>query len=171
MKVRACSSLAPRAQTRLPATHCRALVEPDDSRIAIQRFRDTPEILTAFDREFDLPDSYVRRRPVLWPVLRPDNRNPRCNRRTDVGGEICSPRNFGSVSVAKEYVQAQWPSCEAIECDPQQSILINTVSSESGLRPPLASILSPHAGRGGQQPSAFGVGCSMPASSSLCGGG
>jgi len=36
----------------------------------------------------------------------------------DVGGEIYAPQNLCSVSVAKEYVLAQWPSFAAIERDP-----------------------------------------------------
>src|SRR5947208_8113276 len=34
IKVRDCFSAAPRARARLPATHCRALGEPDDSKIS-----------------------------------------------------------------------------------------------------------------------------------------
>jgi hypothetical protein len=64
--------------------------------------------------------------------LRLDNRNPRRNRRTDVGGEICSPRNFGSLSVAKEDAQAQSPSFAAIERDPRRFILTVQASSEKG---------------------------------------
>jgi hypothetical protein len=132
MKVRDCFSVAPGVQTRLPATRCRALGEPDDSRIATQQVHGWPGILTAFDREFGPQGSYARRRPTRWRALRLDNRNPRRNRRTDVGGEICIPRNFGSLSVAKEYVQAQSPSFAAIERDPRGLILIVNVSSEKG---------------------------------------
>ena len=107
MEVRECSTAVVLVQTRLLATRCRLLGEPDDSRIATQQLHAEPGILTAFDREFGLPDSYVRRRPIRQPALRWDNRNPGHNRRTDVGGEICSPRNSGSVSAAKESVQAQ----------------------------------------------------------------
>jgi hypothetical protein len=156
MKVRDCFSVAPRVQTRLLATRCRALGEPDDSRIATQRFRAEPGILTAFDRKFGLPDSYVRRRPIRQPALRLDNRNPAPNHRTDVGGEICSPRNFGSVSAAKESVQAQSPSFAAIERDLQRFILAMGASSETSFRIPLTSILSPQAERGGDT-SAFNV--------------
>ena len=157
MKVRDCFSVAPRVQTRLLATRCRALGEPDDSRIATQRFRAEPGILTAFDRKFGLPDSYVRRRPIRQPALRLDNRNPAPNHRTDVGGEICSPRNFGSVSAAKESVQAQSPSFAAIERDLQRFILAMGASSETSFRIPLTSFLSPQAGRGGPEPPAFDV--------------
>ena len=156
MKVRDCFSVAPRVQTRLLARRCRALGEPDDSRIATQRFRAEPGILTAFDRKFGLPDSYVRRRPIRQPALRLDNRNPAPNHRTDVGGEICSPRNFGSVSAAKESVQAQSPSFAAIERDLQRFILAMGASSETSFRIPLTSILSPQAERGGDT-SAFNV--------------
>ena len=48
----------------------------------------------------------------------------------DVSDEICSPRIFGSVSVVKEYVQAQSPSSAVIERDPQRLILIVNASSE-----------------------------------------
>jgi hypothetical protein len=156
MKVRDCFSVASRVQTRLLATRCRSLGEPDDSRIGTQRFRAEPGILTAFDREFGLPDSYVRRRPIRQPALRWDNRNPARNHRTDVGGEICSPRNFDSVSAAKESVQAQSPSSAAIERDSQRFILAMGASSEKSFRIPLTSILSPQAGRGGDT-SAFNV--------------
>jgi hypothetical protein len=64
MKVRDCFSVAPRVQTRLIATRCRALGEPDDSKIARQRLHGEPGILTLFDREFALHGSYVRRRPI-----------------------------------------------------------------------------------------------------------
>jgi hypothetical protein len=47
----------------------------------------------------------------------------------DVGVEICSPRNFGSVIVAKEFVQDQLPFFAAIERDPQRLILIINASS------------------------------------------
>jgi hypothetical protein len=133
----------------LPATLYRALDEPDDSKIAKQRLHGGLGIPTAFDREFGLHGSYARRRPTRWLALRSDNRNPRRNHRTDVGGEICSPRNFGSVSVAKEYVRAQSPSFAAIERDPRRLILTVNASSENGFRMPLTSILSPLAGRGG----------------------
>ena len=118
MKVRDCFSVAPQVQTRLLATRCRALGEPDDSRIATQQFRDELGSLTAFDRGFGMPDSYVRRRPIRQPALRWDNRNPARNLRTDAAGEICSLRNFDSVSVAKEYVPAASPSFATIERDP-----------------------------------------------------
>jgi hypothetical protein len=119
-----------RSSTRLLATRCLALGEPDDSRIAKQRLHGRLGIPTAFDREFGLHGSYARRRPTRWLALRSDNRNPRRNHRTDVGGEICSPQNFGSVSVAKEYVQAQSPSFAAIERDPRRLILTVNASSE-----------------------------------------
>jgi hypothetical protein len=93
MKVRDCLSAIVLVQTRLLATRCRALAESDDSRIATQRLHAERGSLTAFDREFGLPDSYVRRRPIRQPALRWDNRNPGRNRRTDIAGEICSPRN------------------------------------------------------------------------------
>src|SRR6187397_825621 len=132
MKVRDCFSVAPRVRTRLPATRCRALGEPDDSRTATQQVHGGPGILTAFDREFGPQGSYARRRPTRWRALRSDNRNPRRNGRTDVAGEICSPQNFGSVSVAKEYVQAQSPSFAAIERDPRRLILTVNACSEKG---------------------------------------
>jgi hypothetical protein len=128
--VRDCFSVAPRVRTKLPATHCRALGEPDDSRIATQQVHGGPGILTACDREFGLHDNYVHRRLIRSPALRRDNRNPRRNLRTDAAGEICSLRNFGSVSVAKEYVQAQSPSFAVIEPDPQRLVLTINLSSE-----------------------------------------
>jgi len=149
IKVRDYFSVAPRVRTRLPATRCRALGEPDDSRIAIQRLHGGLGILTAFDREFGLLGSYARRRPTQWLALRSDNRNPRRNHRTDVGGEICSSRNFSSMTVAKEYVQAQSPSFAAIERGPRRLILTVNASPGKGFRMPLTSILSPLAGRGG----------------------
>ena len=130
MKVRDCFSVAPRVRTRLPATRCRVLGEPDDSRIATQQVHGGPGIPTAFDREFGLHDNYARRRPTRWRALRSGNRNPRRNLRTDAAGEICSLRNFGFASVAKEYVQAASPSFAAIERDPQRLILIINLSSE-----------------------------------------
>lgn len=130
MKVKDYFSVAPRVRTRLLATRCRALGEPDDSRIAKQRLHGGLGIPTAFDREFGLHGSYARRRPTRWLALRSDNKNPRRNHRTDVGGEICSPQNFGFVSVAKEYVQAQSPSFTAIERDPRRLILTVSASSE-----------------------------------------
>src|SRR5437773_2443502 len=57
MKVRDCFSVAARVRTRLLATRCRALGEPDDSRIATQRLHGQPGILTAFYREFGLHSS------------------------------------------------------------------------------------------------------------------
>jgi len=110
-----------------------------------------PGILTALDREFGLHDSYARRRPTRRPALRSGNRNPRRSRRTDVGGEICSPRNFGSASVAKEYAQAESPSLAAIEHDPQRFILTHQrVFQKAFCEYPLTSILSPQAARGGE---------------------
>jgi hypothetical protein len=123
MKVRDCFAVAPRARTRLLATRCRVLAELDDSRIAIQRLRGEPGIPTASDREFGLHNSYVRHRPIRWPALRSGNRNPTRNRRTDVDGEICSQRSFGSVSVAKKCVQAQSPYFAAIERDPPINLI------------------------------------------------
>jgi hypothetical protein len=79
--------------------------------------------LTGFYREFGLHGSYVLRRPIRYPALRWDSRNPRRNHRTDVGGEICSPRNFDSASVAKECAQVESPSLAAIERDSQRFIL------------------------------------------------
>jgi hypothetical protein len=123
IKVRDCLTAVGLLQTRLLVTRCRVLGEPGDSRIATQRFHAEPGILSAFDREFGVPDSYVRRRPIRQPALRWDNRNPGRNRLTDFGGEICSLRNFGSVSVARESVQAQSPSFPTIERDSQRFIL------------------------------------------------
>ena len=137
MKVRDCLTAVGLVQTRLLVTRCRVLGEPDDSRIATRRLHAEPGILTAFDREFDLPDSYVRRRPIRQPALRWDNRNPGRNRRTDVGSEICNPRNFGSVSSARESVQAQSPSFATIERDSQRFILTMNASSEKSFRMPL----------------------------------
>ena len=134
MKVRDCFSLAPQVRTRLLATRCRALGEPGDSRIATQRLHGEPGIVIACDREFGLHGSYVRHRPIRWPALRSHNRNPKRNRGTDVGGEICSLRTFGSVNVAKERVHAQSPSFAAIERDPQRLILTVNASSEKGFR-------------------------------------
>ena len=132
MRVRDCSSVAPRVRTRLPATRCRALGEPDDSRIATQQVHGGPGIPTAFDREFGPLGSYARPRQTRWRALRSENRNPRRNNRTDVGGEICISRNFGSLSVAKESVQAQSPSFAAIERDRRGLILTADLSSEKG---------------------------------------
>ena len=123
IKVRDCLTAVGLLQTRLLVTRCRVLGEPGDSRIATQRFHTEPGILSAFDREFGVPDSYVRRRPIRQPALRWDNRNPRRNLRTDAAGEICSLRNFGSVSVARESVQAESPSFATIERDSQRFIL------------------------------------------------
>ena len=64
MKVRVCLAVAPRVRTRLPATRYRVLGEPDDFKIATQQVRGGPGIMTAFDREFALHDSYVHRRPI-----------------------------------------------------------------------------------------------------------
>jgi hypothetical protein len=64
MEVRDCLTAVVLMQTRLIATRCRALGEPDDSKIATQRFHAEPGILTVFDREFVLHGSYVRRRPI-----------------------------------------------------------------------------------------------------------
>jgi len=158
MKVRDCLTAVGLVQTRLLATRCRVLGEPDDSRIATRRLHAEPGILTAFDREVGLPDSYVRRRPIRQPALRWDNRNPGRNHRTNVGGEICNPRNFGSVSSARESVQAQSPSFATIERDSQRFILTMNASSEKSFRMPLTSILSPQAGRGGRA-CAFNVEC------------
>ena len=158
MKVRDCLTAVGLVQTRLLATRCRVRCEPDDSRIATQRLHAEPGILPAFDREFGLPDSNVRRRPVRQPVLRSDNRNPRRNRRTDVGGEICGPRNFGSVRAARESVQAQSPFFATISRDSQRFILTMNACSKRSFRMPLTSILSPQAGRGGHV-CAFNVEC------------
>src|SRR5262249_22257320 len=48
-----------------------------------------------------------------------------------LAGGICSLRNFGSLSVAKKYAQAQSPSFSAIELDPRLILTVN-VSSEKG---------------------------------------
>ncbi len=117
-------------RTRSLATRYRAPGEPDDSRIATQRLHGEPGIVIACDREFGLHGSYVRHRPIRWPALRSHNRNPKRNRGTDVGGEICSLRTFGSVNVAKERVQAQSPSFAAIERDPQRLVLTINACSE-----------------------------------------
>jgi len=119
MKVRDCFSVARRVRTRLLATRCRALGEPDDSRIATQRLHGGPGIPIALDREFGLHGSYARRRPTRWRALRSDNRNPRRSLRRDAGGEIYGLQNSGSANVAKECVQAPSPSFAAIERDPQ----------------------------------------------------
>ena len=118
MKVRDCFSVAARVRTRSLATRCQALGEPDDSRIAAQRFHGEPGI-PAFDREFGLHGSYAHRRLIRLPALRSDNRNPTRSPRTDVGGEICNLRNFDCVSVAKECAQAQSLFFAAMEGDPQ----------------------------------------------------
>jgi hypothetical protein len=131
-KVRDCFAVARRVRTRLLATRYQALDEPGDSRIAKRGLHGGQGILIAFDRAFGLHGSYARRRPTRWQALRLDNRNPTRNPRTDVGGEICSPRNFGSLSVAKEYAQAQSPSFAAIERDPRRLIVTVNVSSEKG---------------------------------------
>jgi hypothetical protein len=132
-------SLSP-VRTRLLATRCQALGEPDDSRIAKQRLHGGLGISTAFDREFGLHGSYARRRPTRWLALRSDNRNPRRNHRKDVAGEICGPRNFGSVGVAKEYVQAQSPSFAVSERDPRRLILtVNAPSEKCGCPSPQSS--------------------------------
>ena len=154
--MRDCFSVAPRVRTRLLATRCRAPGEPDDSRIATQPLHGEPGIPIASGREFGLHDSYVHRHPIRWPALRWDNRNPKRNRRTDVGDEICSLRNFGSASVAKERVQAQLPSFAALERDPQRSTLAINASSEKPFADTLTSILSPQPGRGGGALSAVG---------------
>lgn len=88
MKVRDFLTAVVPVQTRLLAIHCRVPGEPDDSRIATQQLHGEPGIVTAFDREFDRPDSYVRHRPIRQPALRWDKRNPGRDRRTDVGGEF-----------------------------------------------------------------------------------
>ncbi len=141
--MRDCFSVAPRVPARLLATRYRAPGEPDDSRIAIQRVHDEPGILSAFDRDFGPHDSYVLHRPIRWLVLRPDNRNPRHNHRTDAGGETYSPKNFGSASIAKEYVQARSPSFAAVEHDPQRVILLSTRVPKSVSGCPLPQS-SPH---------------------------
>jgi hypothetical protein len=136
MKVKDCFSVDSRVRTRLLATRCQTLAGSDDSRIARQRLRGEPGSPIAFDREFGLSGSYVHRRPIRSPALRSDNRNPRRNRRRDVGGEICSLQNFGFVSAAKESVLAESPSFAAIERDPQRFILTSTRLPKSCLHAP-----------------------------------
>jgi len=131
--VRDCLAAALEVRSKLLATRCRAPGEPDDSKISIQRLHSEPGVPTAFDHELGLHDSYVHRRPIRSPALRWDNRNPRRKGRRDVGGETCSLRNFGSASVAKEYVQAASPSFAAIERDPQRLLLTINSSSEKPL--------------------------------------
>src|SRR6266508_6331546 len=77
MKVRVCFVVALQVRTRLLATRCRALGEPDGSRIATQRLHGELGIPIASDREFALHDRYVHRHPIRSPALRWDNRNPR----------------------------------------------------------------------------------------------
>jgi len=79
-----------------------------------------PGISTALGHGFGPDDSYVHRRLIRQPASRSHNRNPKRNHRLDVGGEICNLQNCGSVSVAKECVQAQSASCVVIERDPQR---------------------------------------------------
>jgi len=149
--VRDCFSVAPRALTRLLAARYRVLDEPDDSRNATQQVYGGPKIPTAFDHAFGLHDSYVLHHLIRRPVLRSGNSNPTHNRRVDVDDEIYILRNFGSVSVAKEYVQAPLPFFAAVERDSQQSVLTINMSSGKSFRMPLTSILSPKAGRGGER--------------------
>ena len=88
------------------------------------RLPDELGIPTAFDLEFVRHDTYVRHRPIRWPSLRPDNRNQRCNDRTDAGDEICSLQNFGFANVAKGCVQGWLPSSVASERGLQKAFLI-----------------------------------------------
>jgi hypothetical protein len=74
----------------------------------------------------------------------------------DAGGETYSLQNFGSVNVAKEYVQAQSPSFAAIERDSQFILTINE-SSEKHFRIPSPQS-SPVSGARRTQASAFNVG-------------
>lgn len=54
----------------------------------------------------------------------------------DVDGEICIRRNFGSASVAKEYVQAQSRFFAVTERAPQRLILAFNVSFKKRFRMP-----------------------------------
>jgi hypothetical protein len=81
--------------------------------------------------------------------LRSDNKNPRRTRRTDVAGEICSPRNFGS----RCRQRTRSGSVAFFRSNRARSTRINSncqcLLRKGGLWMPLTSILSPLAGRGG----------------------
>src|SRR5439155_3645558 len=88
----------------------------------------------------DLHGSYARRRLIRLRASRPDNKNRGYNNPTDAGGEICSPRNFGSANAAKEYAQRPLPSSVGAERGSRErGILTTNASSEKPdqLSPPL----------------------------------
>ena len=72
----------------------------------------------------------------------------------DVDDEIYILRNFGSASVAKEYVQSPLPFFAAVGRDPQRLILTINVSSEKSFRigPHLNPLPLSGARRGAQVP-------------------
>ena len=123
IKVRVCFAVAPRARARLLAIRCRAPGEPGDSKISTQRLHGDPGIPIAFGREFDLHGSYVHRRPVQWPALRWDSRNPRRNR---CQATMISRPNFYTDEASRTFVDTESasPAIARNELLPVEGLLV-----------------------------------------------
>jgi hypothetical protein len=131
IKVRDWTRTAPAAQTRSPARRCQVPGEPDDSKIAVQRFLCESGMPSAFDPEFVRHDSNARHRPIRSRALRSDSRNPECSSPTDADGEICSLQSFGSANAAKVCAQDRLLSFATNERDSRRIILLTSTVSES----------------------------------------
>jgi hypothetical protein len=144
MKVRDSLFGSPPNQTRLPAEYCRVLREPDDSKIAIQRFHGWLEIALGHGLVCDQLRSCGPRHQAQRRVSRQGSKSRECKDQSGAAGGICIHRNFDFADVAKEFVQLQFPSYAASERGSQQNNTIRSTRSREANVCFVPSFSAPH---------------------------
>jgi hypothetical protein len=129
MKVRDWLCGSPPRRSRLLAEHCRVLGEPDDSKIAIQRFHGWLEIALEHGLVCDQLRSCDLPHQTQWRVSRQGSKNRECKDQSSAADGICIHRNSDCAGGAKEFVQPQFPSYAASERDSQQNNIIRSTRS------------------------------------------
>jgi hypothetical protein len=157
IKVRDCFRRVPRARPKSLLARYRVPHELGDSKIGGPRYRDEREILLWRDRVSSRLDNCVLHRLAQLPALPSHNKNRGHKDQADAAAEICSPRNCGSVRVAKERVSTWSDACADNEHgswrDLGRALLFRKLKLTPHLNPlPLSK------GRGGRQaPDPIGI--------------
>jgi hypothetical protein len=157
MKVRDCCDGDFQAFPKSTQERYQVLPGLDDSRSGSRQFLVFPKIRLVPDRVSRAGGSCDLNHPIRWQASRPDNRNPGCKDRWDAVAGIYELRTSDFEDGAREYVRNRSRSCGGNEHASLTDSLIMVVSCEKEKYRPLTLILSPQAGRGGQEQVVGGI--------------
>ncbi len=140
IEVRDCSRGASPTLTKSLVKRCSVLRVPDGSKIGLHVSRVARKTDLASDHGFDQLGHCVRHRQAQSRASLKGNRNRERTDRSDVGAEICGPRNFGFADDAKQRVPILWAVCAGNEHDSQDYLTKSVSLREAGSAPYLTPL-------------------------------